>query len=48
MYIQGYLNYHAFQLLNFEVMRAMILEQDDPTVNVHTEHIKRKKKAEGR
>jgi len=36
------LNYHASKLVNFEVIRAMILKQGEP-VNVHTEReIKRK------
>ena len=41
-------NYHASKLVNFEVLRAMILEQGEPIVNVHTEHkIKRKRLAGG-
>jgi len=32
------LNYHASNLLNFEVISVMILEQCEPIVNVHTEH----------
>jgi len=40
------LNYHASKLVNFEVMKAMILGQGEPVVNVHTEHkIKRKRRA---
>ena len=31
------LNYHASQLVNFDVIRTMILEQGEPIVNVHTE-----------
>jgi len=30
------LNYHASQLVYFEVIRAMILEHGEPVVNVHT------------
>jgi len=30
------LNYHASKLVNFEVIRAMILGQGEPIVNVHT------------
>ena len=42
------LNYHASKLVNFEVIRAMMLEQGEPIVNVHTEHkIKRKRRAGG-
>ena len=41
-------NYHASKLVNFEVLKAMILEQCEPIVNVHTEHkIKRKSLAGG-
>jgi len=32
------LNYHASNLVNFEVIRAMILEKCVPLVNVYTEH----------
>ena len=40
-------NYHASKLVNFEVLKAMILKQGE-FVNVHTEHkIKRKRKAGG-
>jgi len=40
------LNYHASKLVNFEVMKAMILGQGESVVNVHTEHkIKRKRRA---
>ena len=43
------LNYHATKLLNFEVISAMILEEGEPLVNVHTElKIKRIRKAGGR
>ena len=35
-------------MVNFEVIRAMILEQSEPIVNVHTEHnFKRKRRAGG-
>jgi len=51
MYNQGYhssLFTHASNLLNFEVIRAMILEQCETIVNVHTEHnFKRKARACG-
>ena len=41
------LNYHASKLVNFEVIKAMILGQGE-SVNVHTEHkIKRKRMAGG-
>ena len=37
------LNYHASKLVNFEVIRAMILEEGETIVNLHTENkIKRK------
>ena len=37
-------NYHASKLVNFEVIRVIILEQGQPFVNVHMEHkIKRKR-----
>ena len=40
------LNYHASRFENFEVIRAMILEQSEPVVNVPTErNNKRKRKA---
>jgi len=39
------LNYHASQLVDFEVFRAMILEQAVQVVNVHT---LRKSNARGR
>jgi len=43
------LNYHASKLVNFEVIRAIILEEGEPIVNVHTERkLKRKRKAGGR
>ena len=39
-------NYHASQLVNFDVIRAMILDQVEPVVNVHTESkMQRKGKA---
>jgi len=42
------LNYHASKMVNFEVIKAMILGQDESVVNVHTEHkIKRKRRAGG-
>jgi len=42
------LNYHASKLLNFEVIKAMILGQGKSVVNVHTEHkSKRKRRAGG-
>ena len=42
------LNYHASKLVNFEVIKAMIFEQGEPVVNLHTEHkIKRKRMAGG-
>jgi len=42
------LNYHASKLVNFEVIKAMILGQGESVVNVHTEHkIKRKRRAGG-
>ena len=41
------LNYHTSKLVNFEVIKAMILGQGE-FVKVHTEHkIKRKRKAFG-
>jgi len=40
------LNYHTSKIVNFELIRTMILEQDEPIVNVHTQHkIKRKIRA---
>ena len=49
MYSQRYqLNYHASKLVNFEVIKAMILGQGESVVNVHTEHkFKRKRRAGG-
>ena len=42
------LNYHASKLVNFEVIRAMILEQGEPIVNVDTENkIKRRRRVGG-
>ena len=42
------LNYHASKLVNFEVIKAMILGHGESVVNVHTEHkIKRKRRAAG-
>jgi len=42
------LNFQASKLVNFQVFRAMILEQGEPIVNVHTEHkFKRKGRAGG-
>ena len=42
------LNYHASKLMNYEVIKAMILGQGESVAYVHTEHnIKRKKKAGG-
>ena len=42
------LNYHPSNLLNFEVIRAMILEKGEIIVNVHTERkVKRKRRAGG-
>ena len=42
------LNYHASKLVNFEVIKTMILRQGESVVNVHTEHkIKRKRTAGG-
>jgi len=39
------LNYSAKQLVNFDVIRDMVLETGaEPTVTVHTENIKRKRK----
>ena len=39
-------NYHVLQLVNFVVIRAMILEEGEPVVYVHSERkIKRKRKA---
>jgi len=40
-------NYHVSHVMNLKVIRAMILEQSETTVNVDTERkIKRKRKAE--
>ena len=40
------LNYHASQLVTFDVIRAMILEQGEPNINVPTQRkFKRKRKA---
>ena len=42
------LNYHTSKLVNFEVIKAMILGQGESFVNVHTEYnIKRKRRAGG-
>jgi len=41
------LNYHASQLVNFEVIKAMILKQGESVVNVHTEHQMKRKSAGG-
>ena len=42
------LNYHSSKLVNFEVIKSMILGQGESVFNVHTEHkIKRKRKAGG-
>ena len=42
------LNYHTSKLVNFEVIKAMIWEQGESVVNVHTEHtIKRKRRVGG-
>ena len=42
------LNYHASHLVNFDVNRAMILEEVEPLVNEHTERkIKGKTKGGG-
>jgi len=43
------LNYSAKQLVNFDVIRVLVLETDSgPTVTIHTEkNIKRKRKGEG-
>jgi hypothetical protein len=42
------LNYHASKLVNFEVIKAIILGEGEPVVNVHTEHkVKRKRRAGG-
>ena len=32
------LNYHASKLVNFEVIKAIILGEGEPVVNVHTKH----------
>jgi len=37
------LNYHAAQLLNFKVIRDMILGKDEPSVNTHIERIIKRK-----
>ena len=38
------LNYRASQLVNFKVIRDMILSKDEPNINVHTDRtIKRKR-----
>jgi len=40
------LNFHDTKLVNYEVIKAMILEQGEAIVNLHTEHkIKRKRRA---
>ena len=42
------LNYQASTLVNFEVIRAITLEKDEPIGNVHTENkMKRKRRAGG-
>ena len=42
------LNYNASQLVNFDVIKYMILEKTEDHVTVHTEKkIKRKKRQEG-
>jgi hypothetical protein len=42
------LNYRASKLVNFEVIKAILLEQGESVLNVHTEHkIKRKRRAGG-
>jgi hypothetical protein len=42
------LNYDASKLLNFDVIKAMILGEGESVVNVHKEHkIKRKRWASG-
>ena len=42
------LNYHASKLVNFKVIKAMILGHGESVVNVHTEHkIKRMRRAGG-
>jgi hypothetical protein len=42
------LNYHASKLVNFEVIKSIILGQGESVVNVNTEHkIKRKRSAGG-
>ena len=42
------LYYHVLRLDNLDIIRAMILEQGEPVVNVHTERkIKRKRKTGG-
>jgi hypothetical protein len=42
------LNYHALKLVNFEVIKAMILGQGESVANLYTEHnIKRKRRAGG-
>jgi len=42
------LNYHASKLVNFEIIKALILGQGESVVNVHKEHkIKRKTRAGG-
>jgi hypothetical protein len=41
-------HYHASQVVNFEVIKDMILGQGEPTVSVHTERtIKRKRNGGG-
>ena len=43
------LNYNALHLVNFDVIRDMILGKEERTVTVHSDHkIKRKRKSEGR
>jgi hypothetical protein len=42
------LNYHSSKLVNFVVIRAMILERGEPIVKVHTDlKIKRKRRVVG-
>ena len=42
------LNYNASRIVNFDVIRYMILGQEERTVTVHSEHkIKRKRKSGG-
>jgi len=41
------LNYHTSKLVNFEVIKAMILKQGESVVNVHTELQIKRKRASG-